>query len=248
MFIGGTETTSRAIEFALAHMIDKPDILKKAQQELDLIVGESNIVEESNIKDLPYLHAIMKEVIRLHPSLPLLFPHSPSESCVIGGYTVPKDKPDILKKAQQELDLIVGESNIVEESNIKDLPYLHAIMKEVLRLHPSLPLLFPHSPSESCVIGGYTVPKERFLGHKSDYNESEFIYFPFGSGRRICPGTMMAERVFMYLLSSLVHSFDWRSGEGEKIKLSEKFQTVLRKKEPLMAIPTPRLCRSFMYE
>ncbi|KAI3687584.1 hypothetical protein L1987_81284 [Smallanthus sonchifolius] len=90
MFIGGTETTSRAIEFALAHMIDKPDILKKAQQELDSTVGEGNIVEESHIKDLPYLHAIMKEVLRLHPSLPLLFPHSPSESCVIGGYTVPK--------------------------------------------------------------------------------------------------------------------------------------------------------------
>ncbi|KAI7743937.1 hypothetical protein M8C21_028462 [Ambrosia artemisiifolia] len=90
MVFGGTNTTSSTIEFALAHIINKPEILKKAQQELDTTVGEGNIVEESHMKNLPYLHAIMKEVLRLHPSFPLLFPHSPSKSCVIGGYTVPK--------------------------------------------------------------------------------------------------------------------------------------------------------------
>ncbi|KAJ0476103.1 putative cytochrome P450 [Helianthus annuus] len=90
MIIGGTNTTSSTLEFALAHMIDSPEILNKAHQELDEIVGKGNIVEESHIKNLPYMHAIMKEVLRLHPSVPLLLPHSPSESCVIGGYTVPK--------------------------------------------------------------------------------------------------------------------------------------------------------------
>nr|GEU75326.1 flavonoid 3'-monooxygenase-like [Tanacetum cinerariifolium] len=86
----GTDTTSNTIEFALAEMMNKPEILRKAQQELEDVVGKDNIVEESHINKLPYLYAIMKEVLRMHPTLPLLVPHCPSESCVIGGYTIPK--------------------------------------------------------------------------------------------------------------------------------------------------------------
>nr|GEU75324.1 flavonoid 3'-monooxygenase-like [Tanacetum cinerariifolium] len=147
-------------------------------------------------------------------------------------------------------------------------------MKEVLRMHPTLPLLVPHCPSESCVIGGYTIPKgarvfvnawaihrdpsiwenplefrpERFLDGKWDYSGNDFNYFPFGSGRRICAGTAMAERMFMFLLGSLLHSFDWKLAEGDKHDLSEKFGIVLKKRVALMAIPTPRLSGSIMYE
>ncbi|KAJ0807009.1 putative flavonoid 3'-monooxygenase [Helianthus annuus] len=90
MVVGGTDTTSNTVEFALAEMMNQPEMLKKAQHELDTVVGKDSIVEESHINKLPYLYAIMKETLRLHPTLPLLVPHCPSESCVIGGYTVPK--------------------------------------------------------------------------------------------------------------------------------------------------------------
>ncbi|KAJ9555250.1 hypothetical protein OSB04_009864 [Centaurea solstitialis] len=205
MAIGGTDTTSTTIEFALAHMIDKPETLKKAQQELDTIVGKNNIVEESHIKNLPYLHAIMKETLRLHPILPLLLPHCPSKSCVIGGYMIPK-----------------GARVFVNAWAIHRDP---AIWENPLEFIP-----------------------ERFVNNKWDYSGKDDNYFPFGSGRRICAGTTMADRMFMYSLASLIHSFDWKSGEGEKIDLTEKFGTVLRKKQPLMAIPTPRLYESYMYE
>ncbi|XP_076958499.1 flavonoid 3',5'-hydroxylase-like [Bidens hawaiensis] len=167
MISGGTDTTSSTIEYALAHMIDKPEILKKAQQEVDTLVGEGNIVEESHIKNLPYLHAIMKEVLRLRPTVPLLLPHSPSESCVIGGYTVPKDAR-----------VFVNAWAIHRDPSVWENP---------LEFRP-----------------------ERFLNQKLGYSESGFKYLPFGSGRRMCPGAMMAERMFVYLLSSLIHSFDWR--------------------------------------
>jgi cytochrome P450 len=182
-------------------------------------------------------------------------------------------KPEVMRKAQDELDRVVGKDNIVEESHIHKLPYLHAIMKESLRLHPVLPLLIPHCPSETCTIGGFSVPKgarvfinvwavhrdpsiwenplefkpERFLNSKFDYSGSDFNYFPFGSGRRICAGIAMAERMFLYFLATLLHSFDWKLPEGKQMDLTEKFGIVLKLKNPLVAIPTPRLSNPALY-
>ncbi|CAL5355974.1 unnamed protein product [Camellia sinensis] len=148
------------------------------------------------------------------------------------------NKPQVLRKAQQEVETVVGKDNIVEESHIHKLPYLYAVMEDTLRLHPALPLLAPHCPTEMVFGKDPSVWKnplefdpERFLGDsKWDYSGNDFNYFPFGSGRRICAGTAMAERMFMFSLASLVHSFDWKLPEGEKLDLEEKFGIVLKKK------------------
>lgn len=206
MVVGGTDTTSNTVEFALAEMMNKPQIMKKAQQELDTIVGKNNIVEESHIQKLPYLNAVMKEVLRLHPVLPLMVPHCPSETRVISGYTVPK-----------------GARVFVNVWGIHRDP---SIWENPLDFLP-----------------------ERFLGGvKGDYSGNDFNYFPFGSGRRICAGIAMAERMVMFSLASLVHSFEWKMAEGEKLDLTEKFGIVLKKKVPLVAIPTPRLSYPALYK
>ncbi|KAL0312792.1 UNVERIFIED_CONTAM: Flavonoid 3'-monooxygenase [Sesamum radiatum] len=184
------------------------------------------------------------------------------------------EQAEVLNKVRQELETVVGRDNIVEETDINKLPYLYTVMKEVLRLHPALPLLVPHCPSATCTVAQYVIPKgarvfvnvwaihrdpsiwenpmefcpERFSDSKWDYSGNDFKYFPFGSGRRICAGTAMAERMFMYSLASLVHSFDWSLPAGERLDLSEKFGIVLKKKIPLVAIPTPRLPNPSLYE
>lgn len=178
-------------------------------------------------------------------------------------------KPQVMRKAQQELDEVIGKDRMVQESDINKLPYLYAIMKESLRLHPVLPLLVPHCPSQTCTVGGYTIPKgarvfvnvwaihrdpkvwenpldfnpERFLNGsiKWDYSGSDLSYFPFGSGRRSCAGIAMAERMFMYFLATLLHCFDWELPEGKEPDLSEKFGIVMKLKNPLVVIPAPRL-------
>ncbi|KAL9356221.1 hypothetical protein Peur_049474 [Populus x canadensis] len=185
-------------------------------------------------------------------------------------------KPEVMRKAQQELDEVIGKDRMVLESDINKLPYLHAIMKESLRLHPVLPLLVPHCPSQTCTVGGYTIPKgvrvfvnvwaihrdptvwenpldfnpERFLNGSSkwDYTGSDLSYFPFGSGRRSCAGIAMAERMFMYFLATLLHCFDWELPEGKEPDLSEKFGIVIKLKNPLVVIPAPRLPDPNLYE
>ncbi|KAG6502218.1 flavonoid 3'-monooxygenase CYP75B137-like [Zingiber officinale] len=89
MVVGGTETTSNTVEWAMAEMLHKPEILRRAQAEVDMVVGPDAVVEESHIGRLPYLAAVIKETLRLHPALPLMVPHCPSATCVVGGYSVP---------------------------------------------------------------------------------------------------------------------------------------------------------------
>ncbi|GFZ01915.1 cytochrome P450, family 706, subfamily A, polypeptide 4 [Actinidia rufa] len=158
---------------------------------------------------------------------------------------------EVMKKVQEELSDVIGTNNIVEESHLPKLHYLDALIKETFRLHPALPLLVPKHPDRPCVVGGYTIPKntrvflnvwamhrdpevwdsplelkpERFLleASKCDYNGNNFQYLPFGSGRRICAGLPLAEKMVMYFLASLLHSFNWRLPEGEELDLSETF-------------------------
>ncbi|KAF7810152.1 geraniol 8-hydroxylase-like [Senna tora] len=206
MVVGGSDTSSNTIEFAMAEMMRNPEVMKKAQEELDSVVGIDNVVEESHIHKLPYLLAVMKETLRLHPALPLLVPHCPSESCTVGGYTIPEGSR-----------VFVNVWAIQRDPTIWDRP---------LEFDPS-----------------------RFLDDgKWDYSGSDLNYFPFGSGRRICAGIAMAERMFLYSVATLVHSFDWKMPQEQKLDVSEKFGIVLKKKIPLAAIPTPRLSNPALYE
>ena len=72
MFTAGTDTSANVIEWAIAELINHPVIMEKARCEIDSVVGKSRLVEESDIVDLPYLQAIVKETLRLHPAGPLI--------------------------------------------------------------------------------------------------------------------------------------------------------------------------------
>ncbi|XVE61226.1 hypothetical protein DITRI_Ditri06bG0022500 [Diplodiscus trichospermus] len=88
IFAAGTDTSAVTTEWALAELINHPIIMEKAREEIDLVVGRNRIVEESDIIHLPYLQAIVKETLRLHPTGPMIVRES-SESCTIGGYKIP---------------------------------------------------------------------------------------------------------------------------------------------------------------
>ncbi|GLJ52540.1 hypothetical protein SUGI_1118060 [Cryptomeria japonica] len=89
MLNGGSGTSSGTVEWALSMLLQHPQVMKKAQEELDSKVGRNRLVEESDIPQLTYLQAIIKETLRLHPSSPMLMPHKSIEDCTIGGYHIP---------------------------------------------------------------------------------------------------------------------------------------------------------------
>ena len=73
------------MEWALAELINNPNILERAREEIDSVVGQSRLVQESDLANLPHVQAILKETLRLHPTGPVILRES-SESCTINGY------------------------------------------------------------------------------------------------------------------------------------------------------------------
>ncbi|KAL0443915.1 UNVERIFIED_CONTAM: cytochrome [Sesamum latifolium] len=174
--------------------------------------------------------------------------------------------PEIMRKAKNELAQVVGKSNKFEEGHIESLPYLQAVLKETLRLHPPIPFLVPRRAIQETNFMGYQIPKntqlfvnawsigrdpecwddplsfkpERFLGSKIDYKGQNFELIPFGAGRRICAGIPLAHRMLHLVLGSLLHEFDWRVdeiGKNAMMDTKERMGVTVRKVVPLEAIP-----------
>jgi cytochrome P450 len=196
----GSDTVSLTVEWAMAELLRNQSIMAKARAEIQSALGGKVAVDETDAVNLPYLQAVVKEVLRLHPVAPILLPHRAVEDGVeIGGYDVPKGSTVIFNA--------------------------WAIMRD--------PAAWER-PDEF-------VP-ERFLdmANQLDFRGKAFEFIPFGSGRRLCPGVPMAERVVPFILASLLHAFEWRLPDGvsaEELDVSEKFTTANVLNVPLKAVP-----------
>ncbi|KAB1205677.1 Cytochrome P450 93A1 [Morella rubra] len=84
IFMAGTDTSSAAMQWAMGHLINHPEIIKKLREEINYVVGPNRLVKESDIPNLPYLRAVIKETLRLHPSAPLIIREC-AEDCQVNG-------------------------------------------------------------------------------------------------------------------------------------------------------------------
>ncbi|KAI3876630.1 hypothetical protein MKX03_027652 [Papaver bracteatum] len=88
LILAASDTTSVSMTWALSLLLTNPNVLQKAQDELDTIVGKDRNIHDHDINDLVYLQAIIKETLRLYPAGPLSVPHEAMQDCNIGGYKV----------------------------------------------------------------------------------------------------------------------------------------------------------------
>ena len=153
-----------------------------------------------------------------------------------------------------------------EESDIANLPYLAAVVKEILCLRMVVPLV-PRKAEVDIEVNGYAIPKgtnvilnawainrsaeaweephkfnpERFLGGDTrSYLGQDFEMIPFGLGRRICPGMPLARKLIPLILGTLLHRFEWELPAEVKetgIDMTERCGVVLSLVNPLKAIP-----------
>lgn len=179
------------------------------------------------------------------------------------------NNPRVLRKAQQEVDNHVGRDRRVQESDMKNLVYLQAIIKETLRLYPVAPLSLPHESTDDCIVGGYIVPKgtqlfvniwkihhdpqiwtdplefqpERFLTDENriDVKGQYFNFLPFGSGRRMCPGISLALESMLFILANIIHGFEFQNPSNGQIDMTGAQGWLNRKATPLELLVAPRL-------
>ncbi|KAK3032484.1 hypothetical protein RJ639_037297 [Escallonia herrerae] len=174
--------------------------------------------------------------------------------------------PSVMERAQAEVREVFGKRKVVDETDLHELKFLQAVIKETLRLHPSLPLLLPRESREQCDINGYQIPAktkvivnawaisrdprywhdaerfhpERFLDSSVDYKGTNFEYIPFGAGRRICPGIAFALANIELPLAQLLYHFEWKLPNGlkhEGLDMTEAFGSTAGRKHELCLIP-----------
>ncbi|CAN8270288.1 unnamed protein product [Cochlearia groenlandica] len=177
------------------------------------------------------------------------------------------NNPNVLARVREEIDSVVGKTRLIQETDLPNLPYLQAVIKEGLRLHPFLPLVV-RKFQEGCKMGGFYVPQgtnllvnayammrdpdswedpntykpERFLnsGQEEERREKTLKYLPFGSGRRACPGSNLAYVIVGTAIGMMVQCFDWEI-EGDKVNMEEaKGSFFLDMAHPLKCIPVTR--------
>lgn len=156
--------------------------------------------------------------------------------------------PDILSRALEEINSVVGSDRLVKESDIPNLPYLQAVVKESYRLHPSTPLSLPRKSNEKVELLRYTLPVDTRLilniyaihrdpniyENPEEFNPERFFVdhpnisatsgkdhlelLPFGMGRRMCPGFALGDLLFHLMLAHLVQSFDWSLPDARDLR------------------------------
>ncbi|EMS56037.1 Premnaspirodiene oxygenase [Triticum urartu] len=144
--------------------------------------------------------------------------------------------PMVMQKVTAEVRRTFEAHGTVAEHALGELPYMHLVIRETLRLHTPLPLLIPRECRESCQVLGYDVPRgtqvlinawalgrderywpdepemfrpERFLGKAGtdDFMGTDFSFLPFGAGRRMCPGIAFGLGSIELALASLLFHF-----------------------------------------
>jgi len=89
MFIGASETSNITAEWAMAHLLRRPDKMERLRAEIAASLGAKEFVEEGDLGSLPYLHAVVKETLRLHPAVPVVTREVAASGGVsLGGFPV----------------------------------------------------------------------------------------------------------------------------------------------------------------
>ncbi|XP_058783815.1 isoleucine N-monooxygenase 1-like [Vicia villosa] len=180
------------------------------------------------------------------------------------------NQPDLLEKALEELDNIVGKDRLVQEFDIPKLKFLKACAREAFRLHPVTTFNVPHVSMKDTVVGNFLIPKgshvllgrtglgrnpkvwtepykfqpERHFrndGHDISLSDPNLKFISFSTGRRGCPGVMLGTTMTILLLARLLHGFTWTAHPNiSKINLAES-KGVIFLDDPLMIVAKPRL-------
>ncbi|CCM04078.1 uncharacterized protein FIBRA_06237 [Fibroporia radiculosa] len=188
IYAGGSDTATALTSSFLLIMAAYPDVQRKAQSELDTVVGRDRFAMMDDQPRLTYIDALIKEVHRLNPVAPLV-PHTTLSDDIYRGYRIPKGSWIM--------------ANVWCVSHLPDC-YLryervaHSAARRSRRAMMHDPETFPRPD---------VFEPERFLkeGGACPLDPRDYI---FGFGRRRCPGTHVADSSFFFAVTYILAIFD----------------------------------------
>ncbi|KAI1629033.1 cytochrome P450 [Exophiala viscosa] len=151
--------------------------------------------------------------------------------------------PEVQKKAQEEIDRVVGTDRLPTFSDRPNLPYIDAMVKESLRWHPIGPMGLPHASTQADEYNGYLIPEgaillqniwlfthdpetyrdpmrfkpARFIQTDDHAAELDPTRYVFGFGRRICPGRVLADQSIYLTIAQMLAVFDISKPDGVEV-------------------------------
>jgi len=172
--------------------------------------------------------------------------------------------PEVQKRAQAEIDSVVGQDRFPNFEDRDELPYIAALIQEITRWAPIAPQGLAHRAMKEDVYEGYRIPEgativanifsiardeemypeplefkpERFLGSSPQVDPHKFV---FGFGRRVCPGVYFAEASLYLNFSCILAAFTISkplNERGEEITPPAEFES-----NGLLSQPKPFKCR-----
>uniref|UniRef100_A0A3B4B3G7 Uncharacterized protein n=1 Tax=Periophthalmus magnuspinnatus TaxID=409849 RepID=A0A3B4B3G7_9GOBI len=90
LFLAGTETTSKTLQWGLIHLINNPHIQEKVHAEIDKVIGQSRQPTMADRANLPYTDAVIHEIQRIGNIVPLNGFRRAAKDMTLGGYFIPK--------------------------------------------------------------------------------------------------------------------------------------------------------------
>ncbi|KAI7815647.1 cytochrome p450 [Rhyzopertha dominica] len=91
LFMAGSETTSKSLAFGFLYMLRNPEIQKKAQEEIDSVVGRDRQPTLDDRAKMPYVEAVVLESLRMFMGRAFGVPHRALKDTTLAGYFIPKD-------------------------------------------------------------------------------------------------------------------------------------------------------------
>ncbi|KAA8652899.1 cytochrome P450 [Aspergillus tanneri] len=191
LYAGGAETTLSTMSYLFLAMILYPEAQEKAQEEIDRVVGTHRLPRFEDRDKLPYINALVKEILRWHPVGAIGFPHQVTEDDICEGYFIPK--------GAQVLPIVWYISTC-----------LYEIISNMRRSFTHDPDLY-HDPM--------VFKPERFLARENYTPETNPEAFVFGFGRRICPGRILADSSLYLVIANFLAVFNisHQIKDGQKV-------------------------------
>ena len=94
LIVAGSETTATLLSGATYWLLRTPETYKKVQDEVRSAFKDVDDMTLMSTGQLPYLHAVLEESLRMYPPVPTLMPRLTAEDEIIDGHFVPKGVSD----------------------------------------------------------------------------------------------------------------------------------------------------------
>ncbi|KAK3036605.1 hypothetical protein RJ639_031670 [Escallonia herrerae] len=204
MLIAGHETTAAVLTWAVFLLAQHPSKMKKAQAEVDSVLGQGRTTFES-LKDLKYLKLIVVETLRLYPQPPLLIRRALTSDALPGGYMGDKDGYAI----PDGTDIFISVYNLHRSPYFWDKP--HEFEPERFLVRKENEGIEGWAGFDPCRSPGALYPNEI---------TADFAFLPFGGGPRKCVGDQFALMESTVALAMLLQKFDVQlKGSAEDVEL-----------------------------